>query len=373
MRVIFTCGGTGGHINPAIAVAKFIRQRRPDAQILFVGAAGGMETKLVPQEGFEIRTVEAHNLSRSLKPAAMAKNIGTLVKMVGCLKQAQAILEAFKPDVVVGTGGYASYPVIRQAAKLGIPTAIHESNAVPGLTTRMLSRKADLIMVGFEEGIARYNAPEKVVLTGTPVREGFLFTTRQNARRELKLDGRPLIVSYWGSLGAREMNKKTAKLIALEAKDRAWHHIHATGSFGFKWMPGLISDMGVDLSQVPEIDLREYIFDMLRVMAAADLVLCRAGASTLTELTAAAKPAVIIPSPNVTGDHQRKNARAYERYGAALVIDEGDCDGQTLFDTVKSLLADPKRLKAMADRAGQTAVLDATQRIYDAITGLISR
>lgn len=373
MRVLFTCGGTGGHINPAIAVAKLIKQRRPDAHILFVGAVGGMETKLVPKEGFEIKTVDAHNLSRSLKPAAVIRNIGTLVKMTRCLKQAQDIIERFKPDVVVGTGGYASYPVIRQAAKLGISTAIHESNAVPGLTTRLLSRKADLIMVAFEEGIARYKASEKVVLTGTPVREDFIFSTRQNARRELKLDGRPLVVSYWGSLGAREMNKKTAKLISLEAESRAWHHIHATGSFGFKWMPGLIKEMGVDLSQIPEIDLREYIFDMPRVMAAADLVLCRAGASTLTELTAAAKPAIIIPSPNVTGDHQRKNARAYEKYGACVVIDESDCDGQTLFDTVKTLLADPKRLKAMADRAGQTAVLDATQRIYDAITGLIGR
>jgi len=261
MRVVFTCGGTGGHINPAIAVAKLIRKKRPEAEILFMGADGGMEVTLVTREGFEIKTVPVSNFRRSLKPRDIKNNISTLFGIWRSVRRSKEILSEFDPDVVVGTGGYASFPTVYAASQLGIPTAIHESNAIPGLTTSLLSRKADRIMVGFESA-DRYKHPERVVLTGTPVREEFIFTRKSDAKKLLGLEGKPLVVSSWGSLGAREMNKKIAEFIAVESKTDDFFHIHGTGSFGWKWMPDYVRSMGVDLSKHPNIDMREYIYDM---------------------------------------------------------------------------------------------------------------
>lgn len=367
MRILFTCGGTGGHINPAIAVAKLFKVKRPESAVLFVGSANGMETKLVPDEGFPLKTIDVRSLKRGASPAALYRNAATLFKMAGILSDARRIVEAFSPDVVVGTGGYASFPVVYAASRLGIPTVIHESNAVPGLTTRLLSRRADRILVSFEESAKHYSRTQAVRVTGTPVREAFIYTNREQARRALGLDERPLVVSYWGSLGAREMNKKTAQFICLEEKDKSFYHIHATGSYGYRWMPGLVKELGVKLEENPQIQLREYIYDMPQVMAAADLVICRAGASTLSELAAAAKPAIIIPSPNVAGNHQEKNARVLGARGAAIVLLEKNCNGKTLYTQVCQLLRQPEKLKEMSEKMSRLAVMDAAERIYESI------
>ena len=280
MNVIFTCGGTGGHINPAIAVAKLLRERSPNSNILFVGADDGMETKLVPREGFELRTLTISNFQRKLTPQGIAHNFRTIRTIRRALQRADDIIEQFKPDVILGTGGYASFPMLRQGARRHIPTAVHESNAVPGLTTKMVAKGAERILVNFEESREQYENPERVVVTGMPVRPEFLYTTREAAREALGLDNRPLVVSCWGSLGAREMNKKITDFFVREIADgEPWNHIHATGSFGWRWMPQYVKEAGVDLSEHPSIDLREYIYDMPLLMAAADLVICRGGAA----------------------------------------------------------------------------------------------
>ena len=370
MRVIFTCGGTGGHINPALAVANYLKERRPDAQILFVGADDGMEKELVPREGYELRCVRISNFQRSLNPKAVLHNISTANHIVTACRRADRILADFRPDVILGTGGYASYPALRQGIRRGIPTAVHESNAVPGLATRLVADRVSRILVPFEECRAQYAHPDRVVLTGTPVREAFIFEKKLEAKEKLGLTGKPLVVSYWGSLGAREMNKKIADMMALENQDEAYYHIHATGSFGWRWMPELVKEKGVDLQKSRTIDMREYIFDMPRVMAAADLVICRAGASTISEVTASATPAILIPSPNVTDNHQEKNARILEQRGAAVVIREMECSGRVLYEQVKALLADPRRCDQMEHELHKMAVLDATQRIYETIMEL---
>ncbi len=325
MKVIFTCGGTGGHINPAIAVAKILRERKPNCEILFVGAEDGMETKLVPREGFRLETVTISNYLRSFTPSALWHNLQTVRTIRKALKRAKEIIEEFQPVVILGTGGYASFPILKMGTKLGIPTALHEANAVPGLATRMVCDKVDRILVSFEESRKEYKNAERVIPVGMPVREEFVFTKREQARRELGLDDKPLIISAWGSLGAREMNKKITQFMKLECEEGRYRHIHATGSFGWRWMPDYVKEQGVDLASQKLVSMQEYIYNMPTLMAAADLIISRAGASTLNEIAAAGTPCIIVPSPNVTNNHQEKNARVLEAGGGAVVLLESEC------------------------------------------------
>lgn len=370
MNLVFTCGGTGGHINPAIAVAKMFRERQPDCNILFIGADDGMERDLVPREGFRLETLKISNFQRKLTPVGIWHNIVTAKDITGSLRKAKKLLREFGADVVIGTGGYASFPALSQGAKLGIPTLVHESNAIPGLATRMVAEKVDRIMVSFEACRNAYDHPEKVVVTGTPVREEFLYQTKAAAREKLGLDDTPLVVSCWGSLGAREMNKKIADFMVLAAKDGTFRHIHATGSYGWRWMPDFVREKGLDLTKTPLIDMREYIYDMPTVMAAADLVICRAGAATISEVTVSGTPAIIVPSPNVVGHHQEKNAQVLGDCGAALVMQENDCTGASLFAAARELLQAPERQQEMRKHLAEIAVVDATERIYTNIMEL---
>lgn len=370
MRVIFTCGGTGGHINPAIAVAKLLIEKNPSAQILFVGAEDGMETKLIPREGFRLETVRISNYLRNVTPAALWHNAKTVVTIRRALKRADQIIQEFRPDVILGMGGYASFPILRQGVKRHIPTALHEANAVPGLATRMVCDKVDRILVGFADSQAAYKNAERVIPVGMPVREEFVFTKRADARKALGIGEEPLVVSMWGSLGAREMNKKIAQFMKLECQKDDFRHIHATGSFGWRWMPEYVRQQGVDLSAHPWVTMQEYIYNMPTLMAAADLVISRAGASTLNEIAAAGTPCIIVPSPNVTNNHQEKNARILEKRGAAVVLREQDCDGRVLYETAKQLLADPARREKMRSALHEMAVVDSAERICRIITEL---
>ena len=367
MNILFTCGGTAGHVNPAVALAHIFQERHPGCRVLFVGADGGMENKLVPKEGYEIRSVTITNFHRSFAPADIAHNLGTLMNMRKSKKQAQAILDEFKPDLVVGTGGYASFPVVNEAARRKIPTAVHESNAVPGQTTKALARVVDRVMVGFEESRSHYDDPSKVVVTGTPVRGDFFKYTRQEAREKLGLaDERPLLLSYWGSLGAEVMNQKMVDFIAKECYEGApIRHIHGAGR-DFPWMREELLRRGLKLGD-NGVEVREYIYDMPLVMAAADVVLCRAGASTISEITAIAKPSVLVPSPNVTANHQEKNARVLADQGAAILLREQDCGEHTLYDTVELLMQERDRRDAMVRALNAMAVPNAGEKIYQTL------
>ncbi len=371
MNVIFTCGGTGGHINPAIAVANVLKERCPEANILFVGAEGGMEEELVPKAGYPIKTLPASSFSRKLTPKGLWHNIRGVGKIASALLGARSILRDFRADVVVGTGGYASFPALKIASTMGIPTCVHEANAVPGLATRLVAKKADQILVCFDECRKGYQNPEKIQVVGMPIRREFIYTKREDARRELGLDERPFIVSAFGSLGAREMNKAMADFIALEARDDCpYQHVHATGSFGWKWMPELMQEKGVDFSKTPGVSIQEYIYNMPTLMAAADLVISRAGASSCNEIAAAGTPCILIPSPNVTDNHQEKNARVLESLGGCAVVLESQCSGQVLYDQAKAILSDPVRQKTMRQALLQAAVPDSAERICDIVLQL---
>ena len=371
MNVIFTCGGTGGHINPAIALANNLRSRDPNVNILFVGSVGEMEEELVPKAGYEIKCLPGSRFFRQLTLKNIKRNVQGVGRILAALKGAQKIIREFQPDVIVGTGGYASFPALFVGSKMGIPTCVHEANAVPGLATRLAAGSADRILVNFAESGKAYKNQEKVTCVGMPVRSEFLFTRREDARRELGLDERPLVVSAFGSLGAKAMNEVMADFIKLESDNGVpFQHIHATGSYGWKWMPDLVKSKGVDLDNCQGLRMQEYIYNMPTLMAAADVFISRAGASSCNEIAVSGTPCILIPSPNVTNNHQEKNARIMEDRGGCVLVLEKECTAQRLYDEVAALLKDQERCRAMRKALMDSSMPDSADRICDIIIGL---
>ena len=285
---------------------------------------------------------------------------------------AKKLVREFKPDVVVGTGGYVCFTVLKAASMLGIPTAVHESNADPGLTTRMLSGIVDTIMLGFEESRKFYKNPEKTVVTGTPVRGEFSAYSKQAAKAELGLPlDKPLVVSVWGSLGAENMNEVMCRFIELAGKKPGFTLIHSAGVEGYEKMVEHLRRTVPDYEK-NGMDVREYIYDMPRVMAAADLVLCRAGASTISELTYMHKPTIFVPSPFVTNNHQFKNAKVVEDAGGALIFEEGWFEPKELLKAVNDILSSDDKLEKMSAAMAKLAKPEATDMICDRIFSLLA-
>ena len=364
MNVVFTCGGTGGHINPAIAVANIWKERHPDSKILFIGGRGNMEEELVPKAGYDLEVLPAFGLERSFSPSAIKNNYRAVKSVLSAVGKCKKIIRDFNADVVVGTGGYASFPALLAAKQLKIPTCVHEANAMPGLTTRLAAKWATKVLVCFPESAKHYKNPDKVEVVGMPVRREFIYTQKADARKELGLDDTPLVVSAFGSQGARAMNELTAKLFALEQKNGfPFRHIHAVGSYGWSWMPEKVKEAGVDLEKCPAIQMQEYIYNMPTIMAAADVIISRAGASSCSEIAASGTPCVLIPSPNVTDNHQEKNARAMEAQGGAVVLLEQDATPEILYGQICDLLNDADQYNAMRKALYGISVPDSAERL----------
>ena len=366
MNVIFTCGGTGGHINPAIAVANSFKERHPDANILFVGAKGHMEEQLVPKAGFELKCLEVSGMRRGKSFDAIKKNLKTVADTAKAVSQCKKLIREFKPDVILGTGGYACFPALMAGTMMKIPTCVHESNAMPGLTTRLLSGRVDRVLICFPESAKRYKSEDNIETVGMPIRREFVYTEKAAARKELGLGDGPVVVSAFGSLGARKMNEAVCELLKLEQEAGfPFHHIHATGKFGWEWMPEKVKALGVDFENCQSIDMREYIYNMPTVMAAADVIISRAGASSCNEIAASGTPCILIPSPNVTDNHQEKNARVLEGHGGAVVVLEKECTAQRLMDEIQTILKDEGRAQEMSGALKRNVILDSAERICD--------
>lgn len=370
-RIMIATGGTGGHINPALAVAGYIRENYPDAQILFVGTAVKMEAQLVPAAGFDFKTIEIQGFSRDLTPAGLIKNIKTLFLIVKSSSQAKKIIKEYNPDVVLGFGGYVSGPVLKTAAKMGIPTAVHEQNAFPGVTNKTLAKRVDRVMLTAPEAEKYFQSKNPCVVTGLPVRGEMINADRDISRAELKLDDRPLILSMGGSLGAKVINESMTELIAQRYEKKDCYFLHATGKNGVGMFDVLKNEKKIDLENNKHIMLREYIDDMYRCMAAADLVICRAGASTLSELQAMGKPSILVPYPYAAENHQYHNAMALVNNGAAILIEDKDLTGERLIKEVDKLLAHPEKLKEIGENAKKMAIYDATERIVNCICEIV--
>lgn len=371
MKVIFAGGGTAGHINPALAVAGYLREQEPDAEILYIGAKGGMEERLVPQAGFTFRGLTISGFQRSLSLKNIGRNAKTLVHVFTASHEAKKILREFQPDICMGTGGYVAGPVLREAAKMHIPTVIHESNAYPGITNKMLSKKVDKVMLAVADAQKYMAQGAACVITGNPVRPDILRAGRDNARVKLELDSRPMILSFGGSLGARKINEAVAELLVWSAKSGRFQHIHGYGKWG-RWFPDLLKEKGLNLKDHPEFDVREYISDMPDCLAAADLVICRAGAITLSELQAQGRAAILIPSPNVAENHQYHNAMALVGRGAAEILEEKDLTGEALCRKVESLFAKPETICTIGENARGMAILNANERILKIMREVIA-
>lgn len=373
MRVLMTGGGTGGHVNPALAIANTIKQNDPDAEIAYVGTKRGIETKLVPRAGYPMYYVEVQGIRRSLSP----KNLKAAYLALTSPYKARAIIEEFKPDIVIGTGGYVCWPVMKAAADMGIPTALHESNAIAGIAVKMLQNSVDRIYLNFEKtGETLTCQKEKLLKVGNPVMGGFSSLTREEARQALGIPEKYkyIILSYAGSMGAEKVNDAVLALMReFTSKHPEVYHIHATGSIEHELCTTQFREMGLD--KFENIELCEYIYDMPTKMAAADLTINRAGAMTVSELAITGKAAIFIPSPNVAENHQYKNARVLYDAGAAKLFEESELtDGaKPLIDEVASLLShDGDRERAeMSRKIKDFAVPDSNKIIYKDLLELV--
>lgn len=369
MKVLIAAGGTGGHVNPALAVAGQIKKQYPDAEICFVGTADRIESKIVPEAGFPLKTIEISGFKRGFSPSDIKANIKTVSRLLKSSGAVKKIINDFKPDVAVGFGGYVSGPVIRMAAKMGIPTAIHEQNAYPGVTNKALAEKVDAVMLTVEAAKEHMKCKNKPVVTGLPIRGELLEANAEISRTELGFDSRPLVLCMGGSLGARAINEAIIDAVADGRKDK-YNYLIATGQYGL-WVPDKMREKGVDPDNCGNIEVRTYISDMARCLSAADVVICRAGASSLSEFEALGKASVLVPSPNVTENHQFHNAMALVNNNAAVIIEEKELSGEKLGEEIDRLLSDKQLLKEIGDNAKKMAVTDAAERICDIVVGLV--
>ncbi len=354
-------GGTAGHINPALSIAKKILEKEPASQILFVGTPTGMENKLVTKEGFPIRHVRVKGFQRKLT----FENVKVALLALTSISEAKKILRQFQPDVVIGTGGYVSWPVLRAASQMKIPTLIHEQNAYPGLTTQRLSKFVDRVCLSFEESKAHLPCKEeKIVLSGNPVNPLLHQVTRSQSRSQLGITA-PFLLSFGGSLGAKTINETVFELAKEYSCRRPLFHTHAFGAREYPIYQEKEKKEGA--CRFGNVKFSDYIYDMPRQLAAADLVICRAGAITLAELAVMGKPAILIPSPNVTDNHQYKNALVFRDKGAAVLIEEKDLTLVGLTKEVDRILHSPETLREMSEKMKELAFADADEIIWNEI------
>ncbi len=369
MHILFAGGGTAGHINPALAVASFIKAKHPDARISYIGKKGGMEERLVAKSGFDFYGIDVAGFQRKLSVKNIGRNISAVYKVVVSSYNCKKLLNTLKPDVVVGTGGYVSGPVLRTAAKLGIKTAIHEQNAFPGVTTKMLTPLVDTVMLAMVEAKERLNLKKEPVITGNPVRSNFGIWSKEECKERLLLSGKTVILSSGGSLGARPINSAVCALISAMWQKKDIVFIHAAGRANYQNCVDELEKLGVDLT-AENVKVLDYIDNMDECMAAADLLISRAGAITLSEIEISAKPAILIPSPYVAENHQYHNAMALKNIGAAEVIEEKNLTGEGLIRTVNELISDRTSLDKMGKKANSIAITDSCERIYSEIMKL---
>ncbi len=363
MKVLIAAGGTAGHINPALAIAGEIAARCPQAQVHFAGRKKGMEYGLVTKVGYPFHSIEVNGIQRRLTPKNIVRNAVALYHLALSAPRAAAILNEVKPDLVIGAGGYVSGPVVQAAQRRGIPTAIHEQNAFPGVTNKILAKHASVVLAAMPDAVPRLGAPEKTVVVGNPVRAEMFRADRAAARRALGVQpGQVVIVSFGGSLGAQVLNERVADLAVWELANRNFRHIHATGSIEKADFAALSEKLGI--AHDARFEIREYIDDMPALLAAADLVISRAGALTLAEISAVGRASVLIPSPNVAENHQYHNAMQLAKLGAAVVLEEKQLTGDALIETVDRLTQNLADLLEMGAKARSLAQPDSLERIW---------
>lgn len=373
MKFILVGGGTGGHINPAIAIANELKAKLPDAEFLFIANPDGMENTLVPRAGYPVAHIRVTGFARGFSAHDIVHNVKTVSYLASADFKARKILREFKPDAVIGTGGYLGGPIVMEAQKMKIPTFIHEQNAFPGVTNKLLAKKANTVFLAFEEAKARMPAGIRCETVGNPIRQSFLSATKADARKKLGLDDAFTIFSVGGSLGANKINEMAADLMAWHSKEGKINHIHGFGKHGRENFPQMLAERGVDLEKCPRITAREYIDNMDLCMTAADLIISRAGAITISELEVVGRASILVPYPYAAENHQYHNAKVLEDRGAAILVEEKDYNRDELLAKVQALAAHPEKTDELGRNAASLAVYDTAERICRSILGALSQ
>ena len=376
LKVLLAGGGTAGHINPALAIAEIIKEHIPDAEFAFVGNPKKLEATIIPKAGYRFEPINVEGFQRSFTPQNIKRNIHAMNCLMKTGARSKEIIKDFKPDLVIGTGGYVSGPVVRKAAQMGIPTAIHEANAFAGVTTKLLSKKVNAIMLTVKETKNLDAAVMgKVTVTGLPVRKAFDAMSKDQAKEKLGFaKDEVCVLSCGGSLGSMTINDSVLKLLKWY-KDNGItvNHIHSYGTYaGYNDYPQKLKELGLDFENDRHRLVSDYI-NMPVCMAAADLVITRCGASTLVELEAIGRGAVLIPSPHVAENHQYHNGMVLERAGAGKVIEEKDLTDELFIDTVSSLIKDKDKLDELGRKCASLYIKDTNERIWGVLEPLIKK
>lgn len=365
MKFVICGGGSGGHVSPAIAIYEALKKKSPSSEFLFVGREGGAENRAYRATGERLATLSVSGISRT----SIKKAVKGVFSALRAKSAAKKLIITERPDVIIGTGGYVAWPMLSVGASLKIPTVIHESNALPGLTTRIVSKYADLVLLNYAEAGEGLSRRDNLRVVGNPLRKEFVKTDRRLARKRMGIrDDEIMILSFGGSLGAQKINETVIDLMRCYSsrKDNI-KHLHATGAAGFETVGKKVL---ADLNGKNGCKVLPYIDNMATAMSAADIVISRCGAMTLSEICAVGVASILIPSPNVADNHQLKNAQYLENLGAAITIEESDLTPRALMDRVRALVEDVERRRSLATAAGSLGKTDAASLISNEILSI---
>ena len=372
MRVIIAAAGTGGHINPGIAIANKIKEKEPDSSIIFVGTDRGLENDLVPRAGFELKTIDAYGLSKKIS----IDNLKKLYKTYKGIGEAKKIVKEFKPDIVIGTGGYICGAVVLAAKKNNVPVLLHESNAFPGKAVQMLAKKADTILVSFKDAQDRIKNCKNVVFTGTPVKikkQEYSLNEKEKIIKDLQLkNDKPIVLIFGGSQGAQRINEAIISIIENNL-NKDYQIIWATGPKQYDIIKEYLGKNNINIEKIANTKIVPYIYNMEELENVCDLVVARSGAMTITEISNLAKPSILIPLPNVSNDHQMYNAKVLEKVGGAIIITNDDVNGELLNKNIKDIVLDKNKCEQMGKNAYKVSTKDVEEKIYKEIKKLVGR
>ncbi len=370
MRVIISAAGTGGHINPGIAIANKIKEKDPKSEILFIGTNRGLEVDLVQRAGYKLRTIDAYGFKKEIS----ITNLKHIYKTISSQKDVNKIFDEFKPDLVLGTGGYICGPVFNVAIKRKIPTVFHESNAYPGKAVKMFSKKVDEILVGFEETKSKLEGCKKVVVTGTPTKIRKVqipYIKRKEILEALGIRNElPIVLVFGGSQGAQKINEAVTELVKKK-KNEEYQIIWATGTKQFDIVKESFERDNIYFNTLKNVKIVPYIYNMEELMNIADLLICRSGAMTITEVSIVGKPAIFIPLPSKSANRQEDNALVLEKIGAAKIILNKEVNGENLSTTIEEIIKDKSELQEMGRLANTIAPSNVEEKIYNELVNLI--
>ena len=370
MKVVISAAGTAGHINPGLAIANKIKEEEKDSEIIFIGTTRGLENDLVPRAGYELKTIDAYGLSKKIS----IENMKKMIKTLHGFRQAKKIIKEINPDIVIGTGGYICGATITAAHNLNIPTILHESNAFPGKAVKMLANITDKILVSFEDAKKKIPKAKKIIYKGTPIKikkQDYTLKQKEKIINELELSlVKPIVLIFGGSQGAQKINEAIVDIIENNL-NKKYQIIWATGPKQYDIIKEKLKEKKIDIENIENTKIVPYIYNMEEVMNVSDLIIARSGAMTVTEIANLGKPSILIPLPNVSGDHQLYNAKALEKVGAANIILNNEVEGKKLNENIETIILNKNKQEKMAKSALKISTKDVENKIYKEIKSLV--